>query len=178
MHSHLPWIEGPRTPRPVLPRVWAPSHRRPLDVVVLAPFRRLPVHWTGARHMLHFPDTCPNCPIYPGWEEHGYAPALVRWHEPGLTDLDRWEHGVAQLTQGPLSKVVYRSSEPWLYTLRRNGGASSMVSTERRECSRSVWRLGKPFEGLAHPGTSVRVCLEGRHRTRGEAHRRPAWKGG
>jgi hypothetical protein len=146
MHSDLPWITGPRTPRPVLPRVWAPAHRRPLDVVILAPFRRLPVHWTGLRHALHFPGSCPHCPAYPTWEEHGYAPALVRWADGSNAEVQGWEHGVAQLTQGPLATVVYRPSDPWIYTLTRNGGPSSMVSTERRECSRHIWLQGRPFD--------------------------------
>jgi hypothetical protein len=146
MHGNLPWIEGPRTPRPVLPRVWAPSPRRPLECVILAPFRRLPVHWTGVRHVLHFPGACPNCPQWPTFEEHGYAAALVRWATAAEAEVQGWDHGVVQLTQGPLTKVVYRSSDPWIYTLRRNGGAASMVSTERRECQRALWLQGKPFE--------------------------------
>ena len=146
MHTELPWIEGPRTPRPALPRVWAPRPGRPVDCVILAPFRRLAVHWTGVRHYLHFPDCCPTCPQFPEVVEHGYAAALVRFARPGLVEVQEWEHGVVQLSEGPLSKVVYRSSDPWIYTLRRNSGAKSMISTERRECSRHVWLLGRAFD--------------------------------
>lgn len=146
MHTRLPWIYGPRTPRPILPRVWAPAHRRPIEVVILAPYRRLAVHWTGGRHVLHFPAACPTCPVHPDVVEHGYAAALVRYARPGQAEVSEWTHGVAQLTERPLLHCAYRGTDPWIYTLSRNGGPASMVTVERRPCDRHVWLQGISFD--------------------------------
>jgi hypothetical protein len=146
MHSDLPWIEGPRTPRPVLPRVWAPRRNEPIEAVILAPFRRLGVHWSGQRHWLHFPGECAGCHRFGPWTEHGYAVALCRIASKRFAEVEGWVHGVVQLTEGPLSKVVFRATDPWIYTLSRNGGTTSMVSTERRECPRQLWLQGRPFD--------------------------------
>ena len=146
MHK-LPWVDGPRTPRPPLPRVWAPRQGKPLECVVLGPIRRLAVHWTGERHQLHFPEVCPACGFTSApWSEHGYAPALLRYVGHPSEEVSTFATGVIQLTEGPLTHVVYRTPSPWLYTLRRNGGSASMITVERVECPKTLWPHCKPFD--------------------------------
>lgn len=145
MHIQLPWLEGDRTPRPPAPRIWVPRLDRPLEVVPLAPVRRLAVHWIDGRHFLHFPDSCPSCASSAQVSEHGYVAALVRWctDDSGVAP---WIHGVAQLGEGAQLTVVYRSSDPYVYTLRRTRSTRGPVEVTRRSCPREVWLTGRPFD--------------------------------
>lgn len=145
MHIALPWVEHPRAPRPTQPRVWSPRLDQPIEVVVLAPYRTIYVHWYCGRHWLHFDGVCPTCRQVGEYTEHGYASALVRW----CTDdsgASPWIHGVAQLTEQPLKTVVYRDNNPWVYTLRRTRASNGPVEVTQRPCPRDVWLIGRPFD--------------------------------